>query len=164
MTSMEQGAPIAPMPAFERLNVFKLLAFTFLTGGLYACYWLHKVRPEFAKIGPFHAVSDRLTYMYDVLAVIVLLTSFSPHDKLPLKHSPQFAPYVAACVVLTIIVFRMRAALHAHFEERLGLFLPSSIVLTFLFNIFYIQHVINQGLKRQETVVQAQIGALSELG
>jgi hypothetical protein len=122
------------------------------------------VRPEFAKIGLDHAVSGRLLYLYDVLAVILMLLGLFHDDKLPLSQSPQIAPYVAACVVLTIIVFRMKSALHVHFEERLGLFLPTSIMMTFLFNVLYIQHVINQGLKRQEPVIRAEIGQLSELG
>ena len=133
---------------FKRANIWLTILLTFITLGLYFLYWLHTRTKKLnlivhhqlsAAFTGFAALLYLLTFLLNILQVFVEVTGRLT-DLLPYFTFFQIADLVSSILML-VWIFMFRGRLQEGFSSQ---YFHMGLVLTFFFQIFYLQYKINE--------------------
>lgn len=134
------------------MEVWKLVLFTFFTGGIYAAIWFLK------RLKAINGLSSRLKLNQGVFGFIIagcvaniamalfIISSSGKVDPQVTANLSKASDVLSLLVEMTLLLqaFKVRRVFIDHFMEAGKREIPFSWAWTFLFSIFYLQYKINR--------------------
>lgn len=136
---------VISVPTFKKTGVIITILLSLVTLGIYIPYWFLSRRDLFNSFNSKEKVSYSLPLFVLILysfSAIMLVATFLQFLSEPVAAIYQYCDTIISYlgIVITLLLsFRVRAILNDYFDHK-----EVSAVLTFFFNIWYLQYKINQ--------------------
>lgn len=133
-------------------SIVKIIFLTFITLFIYYPIWFLKVRKTINKLKSKKKIGSivptivlSMTVAYIIISFLEgFMEGFNPDNiyNVYLANIPDYLNYllIAGDICLFVLCFKIRRILLDHYAERISI----SILATFFFQIFYLQHKLNK--------------------
>ena len=131
---------------FTKQSVLLLLLFGVITLGIYLLVWVYRQVKVINRLLPQQAISQPFLYAFTALYIGYYLTGVAEliYGETPELWAIEKPLDLAGNIIFLVMVFKIRNRLNIIVRAQPGGAFWLSALLTFFFNIFYIQYKINR--------------------